>query len=125
MQFDCEHCGKVDHALLDGYDFGDRLLEGVMFEVRVADDGTISIQVQEKHRSYFSQLNEQMWLEAAKERAEEILSDPGDGFYCPKCHNFFPHNQNQSAQKKEEGIIGKPIKLGQIGDVLKKLKENE
>lgn len=37
MNFNCPKHGEVDHVLVNGYGFGDRLLEGIMFEVRVSD----------------------------------------------------------------------------------------
>ena len=53
----------------DGYEFGDRLLEGVIFLVDVRD-GVIdpdTVRVLSAHADYLSNLNEAKWLKAAKE----------------------------------------------------------
>ena len=52
-------------AKFDGYSFGDRLLEGVMFIATIQDDGTMSVAVDPRHENYFNQLNTTMWLEKA------------------------------------------------------------
>lgn len=64
--------------LIDGYDVGDRLLEGVMFEVKFQNDENglpeiISVNVVEESKNYFEQLNQNKWLSAIKKYAEEIL----------------------------------------------------
>lgn len=45
MKFHCEDCGYMDKILVDGYDFGDRLLEGVMFWIICGEDGSVSSQI--------------------------------------------------------------------------------
>lgn len=80
IKFDCEKCGKIEMALLDGYLVGDRLLEGVMFECRQNDDGTFVIQVEESSKPYFSNLNEKKWLEEVCKKAQKY-----DVFTCPTC----------------------------------------
>jgi hypothetical protein len=56
-------------AWFDGYSIGDRLLEGVKFICTVLDDGTLSVEVHERHRSYVSDLNEEKWLTRALDYA--------------------------------------------------------
>lgn len=34
MELKCDTCGVIDHIIVDGYCFGDRLLEGVEFMVK-------------------------------------------------------------------------------------------
>jgi hypothetical protein len=34
-KMNCEKCGDIPMAYLDGYSFGDTLLEGVTFEIRI------------------------------------------------------------------------------------------
>lgn len=60
----------VDTAYIDGYHFGDRLLEGVMFRVTVKD-GDLSVEVIEQCKKYFSRLNQEMWLGAALAYAKD------------------------------------------------------
>ena len=83
MKFDCEKCGKIDVELIDGYHIADRLLEGVMFEVRRNEDGTCIVNVVKKHAAYFNDLNTVKWLGEAKAYAERNWHD--DIFTCPRC----------------------------------------
>ena len=80
MKFDCEKCGKIDFALMDGYPFGDRLLEGVMFIVILDDDHKASVKIAPDYADYFSQFNEAHWYPIAKRYAEK-----NDIFTCPTC----------------------------------------
>lgn len=70
--------------LVDGYSFGDRLLEGVMFEVEFDNNGDItSVKVEDESADYFEQLNTEYWLGAAERYAEGILEE-GDEVEIPK-----------------------------------------
>ena len=72
--------GKIEprkQAMIDGYSFGDRLLEGVMFIITIQDDGSLSAEVHPNYAAYFNQLNTQMWLERALENA--IVTDMFEG----------------------------------------------
>lgn len=80
MKFQCENCGKVDYALLDGYNVGDRLLEGVMFEIRCINNNIYQAQVTKDCAEYFEDLNKQKWIKAMEEYAAET-----DVFECPEC----------------------------------------
>ena len=79
MKFNCVSCGEIDHVIVDGYAMADRLLEGVNFEVRRDDEGKYQAQVEESARSYFSNLNQTMYLAQACEDAEKGYS------FCSKC----------------------------------------
>jgi hypothetical protein len=74
----------LEFALLDGYGVGDRLLEGVKFEVRfVAVPGGLEVieaTTRAKDKSYMSDLNEAKWLKKIAEAAAEE-----DTLECPKC----------------------------------------
>lgn len=80
MKFNCEHCGEVDYVVVDGYRYGERLLEGVAFEVRRDDDGKYHAQVEEVARDYFAQFNQRMYL-------DQIEADVATEEFaiCPKC----------------------------------------
>jgi|SaaInlV_100m_DNA_2_1039680.scaffolds.fasta_scaffold26447_2 hypothetical protein len=82
MKFDCEKCGKIDEALLNGYGVGDRILEGVMFKVKKADDGTYSVESVSDWKTdpYLRGLNESHWMGAVKDEVEDM-----DIFQCPHC----------------------------------------
>lgn len=64
---------------IDGYNVGDRLLEGVDFNVVVEEtDGYFSVgevQVDPASSSYFERLNKQMWLDEVRKRANHVLND--------------------------------------------------
>jgi hypothetical protein len=76
----CDRCGLIDHVLLDGYAVGDRLLEGVLFEIRKQSNGTFVATTQAKDQTYMSGLNEKRWLKAMAKYAAEA-----DQATCPKC----------------------------------------
>lgn len=68
MKFDCLKCGKIDEALFDGYHFGDRTLEGVMFKARKHDDGSCDVELAEgewQKDPYLSKLDEKYWMAQA------------------------------------------------------------
>jgi len=84
MKFDCLKCGKIDVALIDGYSFGEHILEGVKFRVKKNDDGTCEVESVNKWEDdpYLIGLNKKHWMELAKNFAEE-----NDIFECPSCHS--------------------------------------
>jgi len=81
MSFNCPTCGQQGYALIDGYAFGDRLLEDVEFEIRKDKDGNLTASVEPSAANYFSQLNEKKWLKEAVKRA----TDCPDELTCPQC----------------------------------------
>jgi len=58
---------------LDGYRFGDRLLEGVMFRIGFDADGKLTASVGEDSKAYFARLNAKKWLKEAVKTA--IVTD--------------------------------------------------
>jgi hypothetical protein len=80
INFDCERCGKVEKAYLDGYSVGDRLLEGVKFICSQNDDNTFIIEINEEDKPYLSKLNIEYWLDRAK-----ISAEKQDIFSCINC----------------------------------------
>ena len=65
---------------LDGYPFGDRLLEGVMFIVDNRNDKPVVAGVTNSCKPYFNQLNKEMWI---KECEKFCLTY--DVAQCPDC----------------------------------------
>jgi hypothetical protein len=63
---------------VDGYNFGDRLLEGVNFAVTI-DPTTVKVVAVELHnprdKEYFETLNTAHWLKVAEEYVQEELDD--------------------------------------------------
>lgn len=81
MKFNCVKHGPIDYILLNGYSIGDRLLEDVMFQVTVEvfPDESFSYRViiDPDSEGYFSQFNQEMWLERA---GDSVLR--GDFLQC-------------------------------------------
>ena len=95
----CDKCGTISYGLLDGYSFGDRVLEGVKFQIIIDHNKVKSVTVCKEAKAYFDTLNAKKWLKDAKACAEET-----DILECPQCGGDV------------EGIIlppstSKPIKL--------------
>ena len=74
----------VKTAEFDGYSIGDRLLEGLMFQISVQEDGTLKASVKEKDKAYFSDFNQEKFLKLAVDYAYEndIFYDPTSGEEC-------------------------------------------
>ena len=67
-------------AFLDGYSFGDRLLEGVCFKCTVAKGG-MTVEFVEPNNTYVKGLNKKKWLKEAKDFAvqHDIFDEAADG----------------------------------------------
>lgn len=89
MSFKCDKCGDLDYVLFDGYPFGDRMLEDVMF--RRYNDGHVEINSDD---AYWQKLNSKMWLETAKEWSDDL--DIGT---CPKCKEDVDGDPNWTAAR--------------------------
>ena len=74
--FKCDNCGDLDYVLFDGYGFGDRMLEGVIFKGFKSG----KVEITEDSKSYFEDLNKRKWLKEAKEYLAEL-----DCAQCPTC----------------------------------------
>ena len=79
--FEKEDGSLVNEAWLNGYQFGDRLLEGVMFQVCINEYGRMSVSVGKSYAEYFSNFNEKKWLNEALKYAQEndIFQEHKDG----------------------------------------------
>jgi len=110
LELECDTCGKLDYVLVDGYPFGDRLLEGVMFKVEDKNGKPHPIGVVKEAEKYFSDFNEKKWLRACEDfcRSEDLAT-------CPKCQGEIPIWGSQRPQTGRT-IIG----ISRIEDILKK-----
>jgi len=81
MKFNCPKHGCVEYVLLNGYAFGDRLLEDVMFQVRVDDKKQYMVCIDPDSANYFAQFNEKSWLMKAHEymKGADLLECPTRG----------------------------------------------
>ena len=86
--FETQSGRKIKTAEFDGEIIADRLLEDVMFQVTIQDDGTLKVSVKEEDEDYFEQFNAFKFLKEAQEYAERngnepgALSEPGTGEDC-------------------------------------------
>ncbi len=77
----CDNCGAdLDYVLVDGYAFGDRMMEGVMFRVRLFEDRWICDGVRDEDKAYMSKFDWKYW----KSRCEEYCQ-ANDLAQCPLC----------------------------------------
>jgi hypothetical protein len=77
----CDECGKrLLFVYVDGYAFGDRLLEGVLFKVQFLSDGWKCIGVEKESEQYMKQLDWNHW----KSECEDYCVNEGMA-QCPEC----------------------------------------
>lgn len=91
----CPGCGTITKTLkFNGYSVGDRLLEGVIFVVKVEDNGNPKvIGVDKASKAYFSQLNEARWITEAQDYVDCMVDDVFAG--CPNCEYDIIFSQDQ------------------------------
>ena len=112
FSFDCE-CGKCKMATLDGYPFGDTLLEGVLFEV-IIKNGEMTIRVGDDDVDYMSDLNAKKWL---KEAALDAVQS--DVLCCSSCGgDVAVMYDGVSGYEQDGGMLAKLVKID--ADNLKK-----
>ena len=107
----CEKCGQVEFGLVDGYCFGDRLLEDVMLAARLDLKGKFKVKISPDSKDYFEELNTKKWLKTALDYVKE-----DDLLICPKCQDHrIPINQ-------PKGFKPLPIKTIRFDDLMRELK---
>jgi len=79
MKFICSRCGEINKAVIDGYGIGDRLLEGVWFDIIIQDNQLI-VTVDIESKEYFDQFNKELWYKKVKEEVHNGYAE------CPNCH---------------------------------------
>ena len=115
--FETESGKTIKTAQFDGYSIGDRLLEGLMFQVDIQDDGTMKVYVKPNDQKWFDQFNTAKWLKEAREFAEgnDSFVDPISGEECwPITDEVSPVVQN----------TGRVIKTSTIDEILNSKKDN-
>jgi hypothetical protein len=76
-------CGEITHIIFDGYGFGDKQLEQVMFKASVIDGEVVVDAVDDwDNDNYLKGLNKNHWLGAAKAYQANL-----DIATCPNCGN--------------------------------------
>lgn len=64
-------CGDEEYAYINGYDFGDTLLEGVLFRIEIDNNKFTCNQVDLEAFDYFQQLNQKKWFKEAVKYANQ------------------------------------------------------
>ena len=99
----CECCNKqLEFVYVDGYSFGDRLMEGVMFSVKAIEGKPNCFGCRKEYELYMKQFNWDHW----KKQCEDYCDDL-DIATCPICGN--------DVVVEDEETVGnrpKPIAIG-------------
>ena len=57
----------VDVAYINGYHFGDKIIEGVLFEINIKDNKLVVVGVHKRCERYFNLLNKELFINAAQD----------------------------------------------------------
>jgi len=90
MKLVCPDCGPVESALVDGYYFGDRLLEDVFFKITV-ESSKLKSELSDEYDNYMKGLNKVKWLKEAVRHAQN-----DDNMLCPLCDECGVYLDNES-----------------------------
>ena len=74
--FETESGELIKNAEFDGYQIADRLLEGLMFQIKIKDDNSLEISVKEEDEDFFNQFNKEYFFNEALKHANNA-----DDFY--------------------------------------------
>ena len=75
MKFIDEKGNTIKIATINGYHFGDRLLDGVRFECVVKDEKIVVIGVVSSAEKYFKQLNTKLWMKIAQSYVDNSIEE--------------------------------------------------
>lgn len=79
----CDKCNKkLDFVYVDGYFFGDRLMEGVLFKVKMTNDKSDCFGVHSEAEIYMEQFNWGYW----KTQCDDFCFNL-DIALCPFCQD--------------------------------------
>lgn len=129
IQFNCSKCGIVDKVRVDGYPFGDRLLEGVYFIVTPTKD-TVKASLDPEFNSYFESqgISKKKWEREATNYAKDAIEDDhpesfecacGEGEIevtssnkCDECNTIGYHKMDCSERTAQSREIPIPLQSG-------------
>ena len=80
LYFETEDGQQLDTAIFDGYPVGDRLLEGVLFIVKIVE-GKLEVTIHPNNEKYFSTLNTEYWLKEVTDYVQDydVFTHPKNG----------------------------------------------
>jgi hypothetical protein len=103
LYFETEDGQQLDTAIFDGYPVGDRLLDGVLFIVKIVD-GKLEVTIHPNNEKYFSTLNTKLWLKKVTDYVQD---------YDVFIHPEYPENEEDVYLVTDEpakpvvGVVGK------------------
>lgn len=111
----CDECNKkLDFIYVHGYDFGDRIMEGVRFKVRVIDSKPECFGLHPDSEPYMVQFDWEHW----KKRCEEFC-ERADLAECPHCGEDVLVEDEETAASRPEPVA---INMKSAKDILGGLK---
>ncbi|MHA1676395.1 MAG: hypothetical protein ACTSU6_04380 [Candidatus Njordarchaeales archaeon] len=85
---DCWNCGQDQNFQINGYRFGDRLLEDVMFTVTFEND-TVEVTYPNWEKDpYMAGLNTPYWCKLIQESISNQPGDYDDSLFCVDCKEW-------------------------------------
>lgn len=97
--FVCDACGPIDHIHFDGYAFGDRVLEGVIFRAAFKNGKLVVTPIEGWGGPYLRTLSKAHWQKEAEAFAAE-----NDVAQCPKCGADVDAQPGQEKEEKKEPV---------------------
>jgi hypothetical protein len=100
----------IKTAEFDGCNFADTLLEGVMFQATIQEDGTLKVNVSTESESHFANFNQEKFLEQALEYAnnEDEFYVPGTNEPCVAIYETDEQElEKNDIEEVKEPVIGK------------------
>jgi hypothetical protein len=82
----CWNCGQDKDFQIDGYGWGDRLLEGVMFNVTYENKKVTVSYPNWENDAYMIGLNTPYWIDMIQKSVE--TGDYDDSLYCIHCKEW-------------------------------------
>ena len=107
--FETENGETIKTAEFDGYNFADRLLEGVMFQATVQEDGTLKVNVSPDSESYFANFNQEKFLEQALKYANNEVE-----FYVPGTDENCVAVYETDEEEESVAIEATPIAIDKL-----------
>jgi len=110
-------CNKdLNFVYVHGYDFGDRLMEGVMFKVEVVDGKGVCVGLHPDSEPYMAQFNWEHWKKRCEEHCVNI-----DIAQCPHCgEDVLVEDEETAASRPEPVAINMASTKDILNDILKK-----
>lgn len=119
-----------DKVYVDGYHFGDRLMEGVVFEVSISKNNKFKCDVSDDDRAWLTEnFNAPEWLKKCREFCEEndifYSVPPGDDYWEHECWVVDSETGDEMPNVPTPTHPPVKIKAANIGDVLSKMTSNK